>query len=157
VATPTSSQCLCNGAAHGGHGFCDANGAFTPLGDANQCAHGALCATAHFCVKSDFDKAGSTTGTAAEGADGKSCDATTGTVIDTTAVCAATKTCDATAKQCLWTVDTTTHKKECTSGQICGTKGCEDSPDTSETPDADTSAIALSGLTGFLLTVVNVL
>jgi len=165
VATPTSSQCLCNSAASEGNGFCDFDAGFTAFTASNLCAHGAACAAAKFCVKSDFDSGGSTTGTAAEGAANKTCDETTGAVIDTSTVCAATATCDATAKQCLWADGATEKNTACTAGQTCETTGCvdaaaaeeeEEDEDEDDDTDSDTSAFALSGLTGFLLTLGNV-
>jgi len=151
VATPAAYDCWCHDAATAGNGFCDLDGGFTAFSATNVCDHGALCAADNFCVKSDFAGDGSTTGAAAEGAADKFCDATTGTVIDKSTVCEDTKTCTSTAKQCLWSDDTTKKNTECDVGQTCEYKGCEDSES-----DIDTSAIALSGLTGFLLTLVNV-
>jgi len=151
VATPTGYECMCNSAYSGGNGFCDHGVSFTTFSATNVCDHGATCAADNFCVKSTFAVAGTTTGTAAKGAADKFCDATTGTVIDKSTVCEDTKTCTSTAKQCLWSDDTTKKNTECDVGQTCEYKGCEDSES-----DIDTSAIALSGLTGFLLTLVNV-
>merc|ERR1719494_1356845 len=106
-------------------GYCKDASTFTPLNAANMCDHGAACAAGNFCIKSDFDSAGSTKGTAAAGGTDKSCDETLGAMIDTSTVCTVGSICASTALQCLWVDGTTETNEECTDGmQTCETTGC---------------------------------